>query len=358
MPPESDSEYEKAHGKKRKLKFVNTSHTSKKPAPSNKKAAWPKQPKMPGLPISATSPMKGGPLSPLTVGSSSVAASLEPETAATAPAFLQDGPSNIHTKVKACPITKEFKDEMKQALCMVYRHSDGLKLMRKDLPSEVMQDDRPAGDQESPQLMLQPTHPKLIMSSLSIVTLARVFSEALMKVSSETLMRVTLYTTHRNLNVRLSTTIAMILMRPLRSHSHEPWYMHEAVHHCEVHHSHEDTPITERDALYPCNAFYHHDSHNYHHAGLQPHNNYGPEPHANSEFAMYTMMTIMLTMSVNAHTQVNIVQDLVLTMLVRVDTLNMMTLMNSRHLVEELTVTMGTLKAELVTKFQMDRSCP
>ncbi|KAG1794169.1 uncharacterized protein HD556DRAFT_1308229 [Suillus plorans] len=123
--------------------------------------------------------------------------------------------------------------------------------------------------------------------------------------------------------------------QPLHSHSREPWYMHEAVHHHEVHHSREDTPITERDALYPRNAFYHRNSRNYHHAGLQPHDNYGPEPRANSEFAMRDSSPAL--------------EDLVLTMLVRVDTLDVMTLMNGGHLVEELTVTMGTLKAGLVT---------
>ncbi|KAG2367561.1 hypothetical protein BDR07DRAFT_1478913 [Suillus spraguei] len=166
---------------------VDTSHASKKLAPSSKKSAtskvgkkavWPRQPKTPAPP---TSPMKGGPLSPLTVGSSSVAASPEPETAAMAPAFLQDGPSNMHTKVKPHPLTKESKGNMKCALHIVYSCSDnpgadgnektdvavksgvspGLdnvpkETLQKDLPSEVMQDDRPAGDQQEPSPVTNP----------------------------------------------------------------------------------------------------------------------------------------------------------------------------------------------------------
>ncbi|KAG0697119.1 hypothetical protein DFH29DRAFT_1003972 [Suillus ampliporus] len=45
--------------------------------------------------------------------------------------------------------------------------------------------------------------------------------------------------------------------QPLRSHSHEPWYMHDAVRRHEVRHPCEDTSMIERDALHPHNAFYH-----------------------------------------------------------------------------------------------------
>lgn len=86
---ESDTEYEEARGKKRKLKATNMSRALKKLASSEEKTdaskagkkrtrAQTKPDKVPPMPTSTTSPTKGGPLSPLTVGSSSVAASPEP----------------------------------------------------------------------------------------------------------------------------------------------------------------------------------------------------------------------------------------------------------------------------------------
>lgn len=88
---EPDTEYEEAARGKRKLKSTNTSRASKKLAPSTEKTDASKvgkkgvgaknnpQPKGPPLQTSNHSPTKGGPLSPLTVGSSSVAASPESE---------------------------------------------------------------------------------------------------------------------------------------------------------------------------------------------------------------------------------------------------------------------------------------
>jgi hypothetical protein len=88
---EPDTEYDEARGKKRKLKAkaMNTSRASKRQASSEEKTdtskvgkkgsrAQTKPPK--ALPLPSTSPTKGGPLSPLTVGSSSVAGSPEPES--------------------------------------------------------------------------------------------------------------------------------------------------------------------------------------------------------------------------------------------------------------------------------------
>jgi hypothetical protein len=86
---ESDTEYEEARGKKRKLKATNTSRALKKLASSEEKTdaskagkkgtrAQTKPCKVPPMPTSTISPTKGGPLSPLTVGSSSVVASPEP----------------------------------------------------------------------------------------------------------------------------------------------------------------------------------------------------------------------------------------------------------------------------------------
>jgi hypothetical protein len=88
---EPDTEYEEAHGKKRNLKAkaTNTSHASKRQVSSEEKTDTSKvgkkgsrtQTKPPkALPLPSTSPTKGGPLSPLTVGSSSVAGSPEPES--------------------------------------------------------------------------------------------------------------------------------------------------------------------------------------------------------------------------------------------------------------------------------------
>lgn len=72
--------------------------------------------------------------------------------------------------------------------------------------------------------------------------------------------------------------------RPLRSHSREPWYMHDAMHRREVY-LRDETPMIEHDALHSRDVFYHRDSHNHRYASLQPRDYYGPnEPRIDSEF--------------------------------------------------------------------------
>ncbi|KAG1782283.1 hypothetical protein EV702DRAFT_1191940 [Suillus placidus] len=171
---EPDTEYEEGRGKKRKLKSTNTSRASKKPALSKektnaskvgKKGTQAKAHKAPPLLTSIASPTKGGPLSPLTVGSSSVVTSPAPE--AVAPMRLRDGPSNGHTeaqRIKPHPITKESKGKMKCALRMAYTHSDESEVDEVDVPAETSQedltkelhDDRPAVDQQEPPQIANP----------------------------------------------------------------------------------------------------------------------------------------------------------------------------------------------------------
>ncbi|KAG1776045.1 hypothetical protein EV702DRAFT_1198644 [Suillus placidus] len=188
---EPDTEYEEGRGKKRKLKSTNTLRALKKPALSKdktnaskvgKKGTQAKAHKAPPLLTSIASPTKGGPLSPLTVGSSSVVTSPAPE--AVAPMRLHDGPSNGHTeaqRIKPRPITKESKGKMKRALRMAYTHSDesevdeGKKVdvtitksavspSLVDVPTETSQedltkelhDDRPAVDQQEPPQITNP----------------------------------------------------------------------------------------------------------------------------------------------------------------------------------------------------------
>ncbi|KAG1843040.1 hypothetical protein F4604DRAFT_1689634 [Suillus subluteus] len=265
---EPDTDYEEARGKKRKLKSTNTSRASKKLAPSNektdtskvgKKAARPKQPKAPAVPTSTTSPMKGGPLSPLTVGSSSVVASPELES----------------------------KGTMKRALCMVYSPSDAsgvdegkkmdaavksvvspaldnvpVETLQEDLPSEVMQDGRSI------------PHTKLM-------TLARVTSETPARASRETPMRV--YATHGNLTMRLSTTIATTLMRMTLFAIRKSLVVMSSV----ILETLSITPFVTLCMTLVSLFIVILASHGICTMLLQPHDHYGPsEPRANSDFTM------------------------------------------------------------------------
>ncbi|KAG1824776.1 uncharacterized protein BJ212DRAFT_1476061 [Suillus subaureus] len=97
--------------------------------------------------------MKGSPLSPLTVGSLSVATSPEPEAGAAAVASPQDGPSNSHMKVKPHPITKESKVDEGGKMDVAVKSAVSpsldnvpVEIVQEDLPLEVMQDDGPVGD--------------------------------------------------------------------------------------------------------------------------------------------------------------------------------------------------------------------
>ncbi|KAG1821274.1 hypothetical protein DFJ58DRAFT_739232 [Suillus subalutaceus] len=307
---EPESEYEEARGKKRKLKFVDTSHALKRPAPSSeksdtskveKKAARPKQPKTPALP---TSPIKGGPLSPLTVGSSSVAASPEPETAA----FLQDGPSNVRTKVKPRPLTKESKG--REAVAAVKSGvSSGLdhvpkETLQKDLPSEAMQDDGPVGDQQEPPRVTNPikdprtiddshdsrdppANPPQAHDELSVHHDPR---EGIQQGSDKgDAVRLSREPQHEIVHNDPHEGEPLHDPReprqdPRDTPHHVPRNTSRDPHQPLRNHSH--TPITEHDALYPRDAFYHRDVRNHRYAGSQPPDHYGPEPRTNDEYAM------------------------------------------------------------------------
>ncbi|KAG2094827.1 uncharacterized protein F5147DRAFT_778854 [Suillus discolor] len=379
---ESDTKYEEARGKKRKLKATNMSRALKKLASSEEKTdaskagkkgtrAQTKSPKVPPMLTSTTSLTKGGPLSPLTVGSSSVAASPEPGTVV--PARLRDGPSNERTKVKPRPITKASKGKMKRILCMAYSQSDesevdeGKKMDVMvaesavspglvNVPAEslqegspkVMHDDRPAGtQQELPQITkpiedlhdavrdsrdphdphdpphdLHQVHHKLpirhdphegVQQDLRKGNPPCHPQEPHREVTpnprddpreggppprhpQEPHQEVTpnprddlreggpLRNSHEP---RHDPRNALHDTRqPLRGHSREPWYMHDAMHHHEVH-LREESPMIEHDTLHSCDVFYHRDSHNHRYASLQPRDYYGPnEPCTDSEFTM------------------------------------------------------------------------
>ncbi|KAG1830082.1 hypothetical protein DFJ58DRAFT_737080 [Suillus subalutaceus] len=138
---EPDSEYEEAgRGKKRKLKSANTSRASKKIAPSIEKTNASKVGKKvgrgknnvqskappPPLPTSTTFPAKGGPLSPLTVGSSTDGPPSPEHINAGKAMRLRDGPSDESKKehVKPRPVTKGSRVVMNRGLRMVYGNSD------------------------------------------------------------------------------------------------------------------------------------------------------------------------------------------------------------------------------------------
>ncbi|KAG1847695.1 hypothetical protein DFJ58DRAFT_843138 [Suillus subalutaceus] len=131
---EPDSEYEEAgRGKKRKLKSANTSRASKKIAPSIEKTNTSKVGKKvgrgknnvqskappPPLPTSTTFPAKGGPLSPLTVGSSTDGPPSPEHINAGKAMRLRGGPSDESKKV-----TKGSQVVMNRGLRMVYGNSD------------------------------------------------------------------------------------------------------------------------------------------------------------------------------------------------------------------------------------------
>ncbi|KAG1864822.1 hypothetical protein F4604DRAFT_1905288 [Suillus subluteus] len=309
---EPDTEYEEARGKKRKLKSVNASRAPKKPAPSEektdtskagKKGAWTKPPEAPPLPTSTTSPTKGGPLSPLTVGSSSVTASPEPGIKQTKP----------H------PVTKQSKGKMKQYSSQVDEGKRTNVMAAKsavspalaDVPAEPPQEDLPevmhkdesGGDQQEPAI----TNSLEEDSHNAIDTSHNPHNPPHDPPHD-------LHQAHQELPREASS-------QPLSR---------------EVHHPREDTPVIERDALHPHDAFYHP-----RYTSLQPRDHYGPnDPCADGEFTMRdsSPASELLRDAHYAH-----VQYLVPAMLVKGDTLDAMTLMSGGHLME-LTVIVGISK--------------
>ncbi|KAG1799099.1 hypothetical protein EV424DRAFT_1546129 [Suillus variegatus] len=119
---------------------ANTSCALKKVAPSTENTNTPKvvkkggrgknnvQSKAPTPPLSTsdTFPMKGGPLSPLTAGSSSDGLPSPEHSKAGKAMRLRDGPSDESKKkhVKPRPVTKDSQVVMNRGLRMVYRESD------------------------------------------------------------------------------------------------------------------------------------------------------------------------------------------------------------------------------------------
>ncbi|KAG1840034.1 hypothetical protein C8R48DRAFT_679693, partial [Suillus tomentosus] len=198
---ESDTEYEEARGKKRKLKATNTSRALKKLASSEEKTdaskagkkgtrAQTKPRKVPPMPTSTISPTKGGPLSPLTVGHRVWGITGTWNCGAST---TSDGPSDERTKVKPRPIAKASKGKMKRVLRMAYSQSDESEVDEGKIDggkidevkkidvvvtesagavspglvnvsaeslqeglTEVMHDDRPAGTQQEPPQITKP----------------------------------------------------------------------------------------------------------------------------------------------------------------------------------------------------------
>ncbi|KAG1873296.1 hypothetical protein C8R48DRAFT_669895 [Suillus tomentosus] len=130
---EHSTEYEEAgRGKKRKIKSADTSRVSKKTAAPTEKTNTSKagkkglqgknvesKPKVPSM----TPPTKGGPLSPLMVGSSSDGL---PSPEHGQAMRLRDGPSEEPKKerVKPRPVTKGFQVAMNRSLRTVYGNLD------------------------------------------------------------------------------------------------------------------------------------------------------------------------------------------------------------------------------------------
>ncbi|KAG0699037.1 hypothetical protein DFH29DRAFT_1002340 [Suillus ampliporus] len=150
---ESDPEYEEpGHGKKRKLKSANTSRALKKIAPSTEKTNAPKVGKKggrgknnaqskappPPLPTSNTFPVKGGPLSPLTVGSSTNGPSSPEHSKASKAMRLRDGLSDESKKerVKPRPVTKDSWVVMNHGLRTVYETSSSESDVNKSMKAD------------------------------------------------------------------------------------------------------------------------------------------------------------------------------------------------------------------------------
>lgn len=255
----------------------------------------------------------------------------------------------MYSLVKPRPLTKESKGKMKRALRMAYGRSDGSEVdegektvaavksgvssgldhvpketLQKDLPSEAMQDDGPGGDQQEPPRVTNPiedprtiddshdsrdppANPPQAHDELSVHHDPREGIQQgsdkgdAVRLSREPQHEIVHNDPHEGEPLRdpreprqdprdpphhVPRNTSRDPRQPLRNHSREPWYIHEAVRRREVHHLREDTPITEHDALYPRDAFYHRDVRNHRYAGSQPPDHYGPEPRTNDEYAM------------------------------------------------------------------------
>ncbi|KAG2341305.1 hypothetical protein BDR05DRAFT_467182 [Suillus weaverae] len=143
---ELDTEYEDdSHGKKRKLKSGRTSRASKKRASSEVIDIEPKKERVrskakPLKPSpSNASPLKGGPLSPLTVGSSSVDEDRSSgNEAAVRPVIrLRDGPSKVPPKSKAPPKPKRVTKESRAAMHRVHRSMYAVDSEEEDAPGRM-----------------------------------------------------------------------------------------------------------------------------------------------------------------------------------------------------------------------------
>ncbi|KAG2741708.1 hypothetical protein P692DRAFT_20880460 [Suillus brevipes Sb2] len=136
---ESDPEYEEAgQGKKRKVKSANRSRVLKKIATSTQKATVTKvwmidgrckdhtQSRSPPhhLPTSNTSAMKGGPLSPFTVGSSTDGSPSPEHGNAGKAMYLRDSDQSQKECVQTRPLTKDSPVRINRGLHMVYGKSD------------------------------------------------------------------------------------------------------------------------------------------------------------------------------------------------------------------------------------------
>ncbi|KAG1840206.1 hypothetical protein C8R48DRAFT_679627 [Suillus tomentosus] len=319
---EPDTEYEDAaHGKKRKLKAGNTSRVLKKVAPSTEKADAPKvgkkgvrgkndvPSKVPPapLPTANTSPVKGGPLSPLTVGSSSDDLPSPEHSKAGKAIRLRDGPSDQpkRDRVKPRPVTKNSQVMMKRRLRMAYRDSDSEadvdESMKADSTTTTNVIPKATGSANivSEEKSTQPTKDEGVRdmeelpptSPLNAVTPTIPNQQALRDsntprpgtppLSMSLEMVVTLDATHSTtIHAILSTTLEMVvtihatplLMKTLevpfatlhttlkRFNSREALHSHD--HHYIRTYSQEPARALDRDALHPRDAFYYRDSRN------------------------------------------------------------------------------------------------
>ncbi|KAG1897618.1 uncharacterized protein F5891DRAFT_982584 [Suillus fuscotomentosus] len=144
---EPDTEYEDdLRGNKRKLKSGNSSRTSKKRASSEAII----EPKKEGVRFKAkplkpspsdASPLKGGPLSPLTVGSSSVDEERSSGNEAAQPVRpairIRDGTSKVQPKFKALPKPKHVAKESRTAMHRVHRRMYTVDSEEEDAPGRI-----------------------------------------------------------------------------------------------------------------------------------------------------------------------------------------------------------------------------
>ncbi|KAG2056657.1 hypothetical protein BDR06DRAFT_970017 [Suillus hirtellus] len=340
---EPDTEYEEAACGKRKLKSANTSHASKKLAPSTdktdtskvgKKGVQTKNNPQPKVQASNPSPTKGGPLSPLTVGSSSMAAS--PESTVIR---LQDGPSNdsedmkIYTleHVKPWPATKGSKCTMKHALHTVYSNSDSESEEDKDAKAEATTNCAISESTNAVHVQADVSegvvlHNKVPAGDTQEEELASAYPHEPLQYPREPLQ----HDPHGTLR-NPQDDIQQDPHYPSRANSHDPMHpydQHYHGHHREVQNQREATPIINCNSLHPHNAFYPCDSHPTRYlGGYPPPDNYGStEDHTESDLNTQDSSPASDLLGHFSH---DIALYLIQAILMKLDIVDVMTLMSA-----------------------------